>query len=105
LAAVAREPRAVVAGFGAGELLWVSALEACPPEPARVLAVLDRPLDVNDGRRVGRHRQRRNDDLLQDVLGLERRLDPDFCLFPLDRLHVLSMLSKWKGWRSWSASW
>src|SRR2546430_6033348 len=105
LPAVAREPRAVVAGLGAGELLWFSALEACPPEPARVLAVFDRPLDVDDGRRVGRHRERRDDDLLQYVLRLERRLDPGFCLFPLDRLHVLSMLRKWKGWKSWSASW
>src|SRR5206468_824337 len=103
-AAVAREARAVVVGLGAGELLWFSALEACPPEPARVLAILDRPAHIDDGRRVGRHRERGNDDLLQDVLRLERRLDPGFCLFPLDRLHVLSMLRKWKGWRCWSAS-
>src|SRR5206468_12456960 len=85
LAAVAREARAVVAGLGAGELLGLSALEGCAPEPARVLAVLDRPLDIDDGRRIGRDRERGDDDLLQDVLRLERRLDPSSCLFPLDR--------------------
>ena len=99
-AAVGREARPVVAGLGAGELLRFGGVEVRAPQPSRVLAVFDSPLDVDDARSVRRHRQGRDHDLAQDVLGLEWGLGLGFGFLSLDRLHVLRMHGCWKSWRS-----